>query len=263
MKYIRKIAVLLIAVIFLAALIIGLGVIFSVRNVNVSVESYSFGEWDEMDDDGKQSASEEIEHFREKVLNDYRGTLLGFVDEKSLAESFADTKYILESFEKVYPCTLDIVVKERREVFSMKTTGGLYNTYDSFGTLMREAITEDEAFNNIDRAPNVLVKIDNADDIVLIAQLASVFADKFSSLRPVVEAMEIHSETDDLIFRFRCGLDLRISGYENLTQMKMSAAYEKFSSLKDEDKLSGTIVVTVDRNGEIVAERFPDNGFIS
>lgn len=258
MKYIRKIIGLVIAVIFVASVIIGVGIIFSVKNVNVTLLSYSYPEREVMTEEEKTASDAEIGGFKQKILSEYRGTLLAFVDGDKLAESFENSKYILASYEKIFPCTLNITVKERRETFSIRVGEDRYNTYDIYGTLMREGVSKEESLNNIDKAPNVAVSIENTEDIALIADMSSVFADEFSALRSIVESIEVRSRTKHLIFKFHCGISLRIADFETLTRSKMSAAHQKFLSLTGEEKLSGTIVVTVDGYGNVVAERFID-----
>lgn len=256
MKYLRKVIGLVIAVVFVASVIIGVGIIFSVKNVNISMQSYAYPEIENMTEDEKRAADGEIENFRRNILSKYRGTLLGFVDGEEIAASFVDTNYILGSFEKVYPCTLNLTIKERRESFCMRVGENSYNTYDSYGTLMRKGVTEEESLNNIDKAPNVTISVENAGEIELIADMAAAFAEEFSALRSIVDSIQINMRTNHLIFKFRCGISLRISDFATLTKAKMRAAHEEFLSLTGEEKLSGTIVVTVNGSGNVAAERF-------
>lgn len=256
MKYIRKIIGLVISVTFIASVIIGLGIIFSVKNVNISMQSYTYPEPEAMTDEEKSSAYAEIETFRQDLMAKYRGTLLGFVSGEELAENFKNTKYILESYSKAYPCTLDLVIKERRESFCVRVGENSYNTYDSYGTLMREGVKKEESLNNIDGAPNVAVSVENVRDIKLIADMASAFGEEFSALRSIVESIEISSQTNHIIFKFHCGISLRIADFGTLTKSKLRAGHEKFESLSGEEKLSGTIAVTVKESGEVVAELF-------
>ncbi len=259
MKYIRKIVVLIIAVVFLASVIIGLGVIFSVKNVNISMQSYTYPEAENMTEADKTNVAAEIDGYRQQILKKYRGTLLGFVNEEELYKNFDGTKYVLQSFEKVYPCTLNLTIKERRESFCVRTGENSYNTYDSYGTLMREGVTLEESLNNIDGAPNVSVSVENVRDIKLIADMAAVFAEEFSSLRSIVRSIEVNTRSNQLIFRFYCGIAVRISEYGTLTKDKIRAAHQKFMTLTGEEKMSGTIVVVANGTGEIVAELFEES----
>lgn len=258
MKYLRKIIWLIIAVVFLASVIIGMGVIFSVKNVNVTLNSYSYSALDEMTKEEEKEVLAEIESIKNDVFEKYGGTLMSYVNQEDLAKIFDDTFYILESFEKVYPCTINLTVKERREVFAISDENGNYSTYDSSGTLMRSNIGSDEALNNIDKAPNVFINGTTTDkQIRSVASVASIFAEKFSSLRSIVEKIELQEKQGNMIFTLRCGISVHIADYEISTADKIEAAYNKFLSLIGEEKLSGTIFVVTERDsGNLNVERF-------
>lgn len=260
MKYLRKIIWLVIAVTLLAAVIIGVGVIFSVKNVNVTLKSYSYSAWDEMTEERESEARAEIDAIKNIVIKKYGGKLISYVDNDELAASLSDTLYILESCEKVYPCTLNITVKERREVFYISDGTETFSTYDSLGVLMRSGLKEEDAVNNIDKAPNIFITGVTSDaQIKSIANIASVFAEKFSSLRSIVKRIELQARQGNMIFRLRCGIVVHVTDYVVVTEAKIHAVYNKFMSLSGEEKLSGTIVVNVRASdGAVVAERFPD-----
>ena len=243
--------------IFLASLIIGMGVIFSVKNVNVTLNSYSYSEWGEMTEEEESKVLAEIESVKNAVFEKYGGKLMPYVNEAELAAIFDDTFYIFESCEKVYPCTINLTVKERREVFVISNTNGTYSTYDSSGTLMRRDIGSNEALNNIDKAPNVFINGTTTDEqIKSVASVASIFAEKFSSLRSTVEKIDLQSKQGNMIFTLRCGISVYIADYEIRTEDKIEAVYNKFLSLTGEEKLSGSIYVVVERDsGKLNVER--------
>lgn len=257
MKYLRKIIWLVIAVVFLASVIIGMGVIFSVKNVNVTLNSYSYSAWDEMTGEEESNVLAEIESIKKAVFDKYGGKLMPYVNEEELAEIFDDTFYVFESCEKVYPCTLNLTVKERREVFVISNSNGTYSTYDSSGTLMRGNIGADEALNNIDKAPNVFINGTTTDEqIKNVASVASIFAERFSSLRSIVEKIDLQSKQGNIIFTLRCGISVYVADYAIRTADKIEAVYNKFLSLTGEEKLSGTIYVVVERDsGRLNVER--------
>lgn len=258
MKYLRKIVGLVIAVVFIASVIIGFGIIFSVKNVNISLLSYAYPEREAMTEEESRAADKVIDDFKQEILSGYRGTLLSFVDGSELSARFKNTNYIVESFEKIYPCTINLVIKERRETFKIKVAGDKYDIYDSYGTLMRSGVSEEDSLNNIDNAPNISVVVGNKSEISVVAEMASAFAEEFGALRSIVEAIEISSTTNHLFFKFNCGITLRINEYGKLTKEKLRAAHEKFMQLGGEEKLSGTLVVSAGSNGEVVAGRYAD-----
>lgn len=257
MKYLRKIIWLVIAIVFFASVIIGMGVIFSVKNVNVTLKSYSYAAWDEMTEEDESEALAEIESIKNAVLTKYGGSLMPYVNQEELVKIFDDTFYILEDFEKVYPCTLNLTIKERREVFVVSNTNGTHSTYDSSGTLMREGVGAEEALNNIDKAPNVFINGTTTDEQIKdVASIASIFAERFTSLRSIVEKIDLQAKQGNMLFTLRCGISVYVADYAVRTEAKIEAAYNKFSSLTGEEKLVGTIFVVVEKDsGNINVER--------
>lgn len=256
MKYIRKIFWLVFVVIFIASVIIGLGVIFAVKNVNVSLESFSYGEWESMDDAGRSEAAEEIGSFKESVLKKYRGKLIGFVNQAELEECFGGSDFALVRFEKEFPCTLNITLKERRETFVISAPDG-YRVYDSDGNFLH---MKETAENKLDGAPNISVTVSEAEQIKEVAEVSKYFSEYFSALRATVESIEIQKTlTDNMVFHLRCGLSVRIVDYTNFAKSKMQTAYSEFTTLSGEQKLAGTIRATVsDKDGSVIAEYVPD-----
>lgn len=259
---------MVIGVVFIASIIIGVGIIFSIKNVNVTLQSYSYSEWDSMPEEDAQKALDEANEIKQLVISKFGGKLIDFVDEKDLTKSFAETDfngntYILVSLKKVYPCTLNITVKERREVFVVANGDGKYSTYDSYGTLMRSEVDYYAEGNYLDGGPNVCVAgVNSADDILAVTKAASVFESKFSSLRSTVRLIYLNSASNGLIFKLYCGAEISITGYTSLIETKMQAAYSKFITLSGEEKLSGGVMSIVSGDsGRVSAERYK-NGLI-
>lgn len=257
MKYLRKIVWLVIAVVFLASVIIGIGIIFSVKNVNVTLKSYTYSA------DEEAEAAIEINGIKKTVLNKYGGKLISYVNGEDLAECFTDTDYILESYERHYPCTLNITVRERKELFAVAMENGTYSTYDSTGMQLRSNLSEEEAMNKVDKAPNVLVTSSTEDyhitdtEIKEVAKISSIFADKFASLRSVVEKIELRPRSN-IIISLRCGISIYLADYTERTEDKLEAVYNKFMSLTGEEKLSGMIHVGIEiGSGKLNVERYP------
>ena len=134
MKHLRKIATLIIAVIMVAAIAVGIGVIYAVRNVNVTFLSYA--------DD---NAETKILTVKESVLSNCRGRLISSISEEDVSSVLADDCF-LESFEKVLPCTINITVQQRREVFTV-FDGETYSTYDDVGKFMRTAEKNENSYD--------------------------------------------------------------------------------------------------------------------
>lgn len=240
MKYLRKISALLIAVIMLAAIAIGIGVIFSVRNVNVTLLSYSC----ETDSD---AANKKIEEFKSSILKEVRGSVISSVKEERVAAALSDESYLIESFEKVYPCTLNVTVKERLEAFAVVEEDASYSVYDENGIILRKVSTEEEAFNRVDGAPNTYLEgVKSEEDVKSVAAVCAIFKVKFSALRSVAEKVVLYKaqsnlEKNRITFFLRCGVKLEVQDYTVLTAEKIEAGYDCFARLTGEQKLGGTI----------------------
>lgn len=256
MKYFRKIIWFVMAIVLLASVIIGIGIIFAVKNVNISLTNYRYGDWDSLSEEERAAAEGEIAFYKNRVLEKFRGRLIGYVSEEEIASCFEGTGFVLGSFEKEYPCTLNVSVRERREVFAVASSAG-YDIYDENGEYFHKS---EVALNDIDGAPNIPVIGADREQMKDVAELSGQFAEHFKALRSVVKEIEIQSTlTANMIFYLRCGIKVRIVDYVNFSAEKMRAAYSEFASLPGELKLSGTIIASVRTdNGTAVAARTPD-----
>ena len=130
MKHLRKIGILIIAIIIAAAVAVGICVIYAVRNVNVTLLSYP---------DEEANLNSEILAVKEEVLKKMRGRVISSISEEDVSLCL-DDDYFLESFEKVYPCTINITVQQRREVFAVYDGDNEnYSVYDDSGKFLRTA----------------------------------------------------------------------------------------------------------------------------
>lgn len=230
MKFLQKLIALLVGVVFFAALIISIGMIFAVKNINVTLITYA-------DDctDGYNSTK--------SSLKSLKGESILFINQDDIVKAVSDSNYAVASYEKKFPCTINVVLKERLETFAVSASG-LYWMYDNDGKLLRSCL---ENVNINDGSPNVeLLKI-SGDDIMQIAGIAAIFKDTFKSLRSAVTSItvdsnpEVEGYTERLYFNFRCGLKIRLDDYKTETKQKVEAAYSKFCTLNDRQKLGGII----------------------
>lgn len=231
MKYLRKIVAMLIAVVLFAAVAVSVGVIFSVKNVNVTLLTYA-DDYSSGYENAKQS------------LSVFKGESILFVGEEDIAKAVESSNYSLYSYEKIYPCTINVTLKERRETYAVYV-GGQYSMYDSDGAYLRKASVNE---NVNDGAPNVLIEGVAVEELPEIARIASYFKTSFKSLRSTVLSVELDVDPDlgsvhidRLIFNMRCGLKIVIVDYAVLTEEKIDAAYERYLTLSDREKLGGTL----------------------
>lgn len=237
MKYLRKIVYLVIAVVLFAAVIIGAGVILAVKNVNVTLISYTY----ENDEDGARA---QIAEFKESVLSNVRGSVLLFVGEDSVTSAIDGSGYVLESFEKVYPCTVNITLRERRETFAVKNADGSYGVYyEDGGFCANKEVNE----NTVDGAPNLVLEgAETAEDLSLLVGVCNNFKEAFSSLRGIAEKAVLtkaHTQTekDKVTFYLHSGLKIEVLDYAELGFEKLKAGNAKYLSLSGEERLGGTL----------------------
>lgn len=231
MKILRKIVVFLICVVLFATAVICVGIVFAVKNVNVTLITF--------EDEYEQRLSEVKES-----IGFLKGETIWFVEEDSITDTLTEMGYSIVSFEKNMPCTIDVVLKERIETFAV-SVGGLYYMYDDDGVYIKgRAGTENL---NTDGAPNVELNGVAPEQMTDIAAIAATFKANFSVLRSAVRSISIDSKpdvegyTDKLVFKFYCGLTVRIDDFKEFTTEKIVAAYEAYSKLDDGKKLGGTI----------------------
>ncbi len=229
MGYLRKLIALILSVVFLAALVIGIGVIFSVRNVNVSFMDYT------------GSRTEELEAAKSK-LEKLKGSNLLFLSDEEVTEAVNGEYIAVEKVEKVFPCTVDIVIVERMEAFACANSNG-YDIYDLNGGKMR---SDKSALNKLDNCPNVMIT-GSAQDVEAAIKACAAFKNEFGMLRNVVESVEIQhayvGSTDVVNFNLYSGLKIRIADFDTDTQAKIKSVKEQYDALSEAEKLRGTIML--------------------
>ncbi|MDE6597259.1 MAG: hypothetical protein K2K60_01295 [Clostridia bacterium] len=248
MKYLRKIVALVIGVVFFAALVIGIGMIYAVKNINVTMVTYA--------DDCSASYAE-----AKKSLSKFKGESILFVSTSDVAKAVADSNYTVASCKKKYPCTLNITLKERLETFAVASGEEeyrIYNMYDNDGKYLRGIETN---ANINDGSPNLILNKVSAEKIPEVAAIAGSFKEIFGSLRSLVSSinLDVNSQIDDytekLFFNLHSGLVIEMDDYTDSPYEKLQAAFPKFAKLTDREKLGGTLrVYRGGVEGEIRAE---------
>ena len=237
MKYIRKVMAIGLAIVFLIALVIGTGIILSVRNVNVTYIDYS-GEY-----------TEEYEKTRSNLGN-LKGSGLIFLNEEDIAEKISVPQHIaLEKFEKKFPCSVDVVLRERVETFTVKTAAG-YSVFDERGKLLRAVADEEDALNLLDNCPNVILNA-AVGQVEALAEICGYFNDSFGALRRLVEEVSLSRflEREILTFSLRSGLEISVSDWTNNGRKKVQKAYDEYLRQPEENRVRGLIAVSDGRDG--------------
>lgn len=226
--YIRKIASIVLTLIFCIAVIVGAGVILSIRNVNVEYLYFS------------SRGDEEYGRSHEK-LDSLKGRNLMFLDEEDIYGCVSGEVISVESYEKIFPCTLNVVLKERLEQYVRPTSSGGYDVYDSQGGYMG---TRQENINPADSSPNVLISVDDeVFDSVISA--CGAFKQNFGTIRNLISRVTAGYDKvtgmSNLTFEFYSGMKLVVVNYEELASEKISAASDCYNSLSHDEKLHGSI----------------------
>ena len=261
MKYIRKGIALILIVVFIAAVVIGLGVIFAVRNINICAIGYSNEEGQSSDEFSMAVAS------ISNSLSSLKGESMIGVNEDDVVSIVEENGYAeFVSVEKVYPCTLNVTVKEKLEVYAVYDRDeASYSVYDgSFSYITKKS----NNVNNLDGASNVLISEIAEDDYEYVMLVADVIEKNLSSLRVVVEEFswyEYNGSTSDasidvLTVTLRCGLTLELFNYREDTVAKAERLCDVFSELDENLKLGGTLTCRQSSLGELVIIK-PDNSF--
>lgn len=230
MNYVRKTVALILSVAFCAAVIIGMCVAFAVKNVNVELIYYSDSE------DCRRAYEQTVSN-----LNKIKGTNLLFLSEEDVCEKVGDESLIsLESYEKIFPCTVNIVLKERVETFAAIASEG-YSMYDDNGKFIRNSAVN---LNVADGSPNVLLNV-KTGEIKTAVELCSKFKKVFSSLRNVVISVEtaqgLFEGTDTFTFELYSGLKIVLVDYAACPERKIECAFTVYNSLSESRKLTGVI----------------------
>ncbi|MGN1103732.1 MAG: cell division protein FtsQ/DivIB [Candidatus Coproplasma sp.] len=240
MKFLRKVLAACLVIVFLIALVIGAGIILSVQNVNVRFIYY-----------GENAHAAEYAQTKAN-LEKLKGSGLVFIQGEDIESRIADSDVLtVESYTKVYPCTIDIVIRERAETFAVASGDGqTYSILDECGKTMRTGVT---TINGSDGCPTVLVSGFTADDMGEVAQMGRYFKEVFSSFRRLVEEVTVVGVSDSRAFEFvfRSGFVIRVHGYSGAedNKLKIIKAYEKYSTLSDSEKIDGVIDVIVGKDG--------------
>lgn len=230
MRYVRKVTALILSIIFCVALVVGVGVIYAVKNVNVTYIDYS------------GNNDEEYAATREN-LNKLKGTQLIFLDLGDIEERLGDKSTIaVESFEKIYPCTVNIVLRERMESFYTRD-GAYCNQYDDRGNLIKTVQATGVPLNGLDGSPDILIDADEKF-IVPIAELCKYFKEEFGALRSLVESVTVHPGVENAaIIKLRSGMSVAIKDWQTDGEKKISKAYLEYCAASDGQRVDGIITV--------------------
>lgn len=249
MKYVRKVTALVLSIIFCAAIVIGIGVIFSVKNVNVEFVDYS----------GEYAA--EFERTKEN-LNKLKGSGMLFLSDRDINGKVSNGEVlVVESYERIFPCTVNVLVKERVECFVVKSIEFL-SVYDEDGVLMRTVRTDGEYLNSFDNSPDITVNTDSLNNRLTEREYANVAAllkgvkTSFGALRKIVESVSVYTSLNTANIKLRSGLSVVVSEWESNAEEKIASVFEVYKNLSDKQKTGGKITVSDGGSGAQPAAKY-------
>lgn len=248
MKYVNKIMAIGLAILFLIALVIGTGIVLSVRNVNVSYEYYGENEY----------AAEYAE--TRSNLNRLKGSGILFIDGDTVSSKISDPSVIaVDRYEKVFPCTINVYLRQRVKRFAVQNESSeSYKVYDDKGVLIQSGVNNSEFPLGTDGSPLVLVENLNGVSLTDVATICSYFEDEecFGNILRTVEKISVKNMT----FYLRSGLSIRFypRNSEKLVEVDkkmVKKAYSLYETLSETQKLSGMIAVMYSSvSGELISD---------
>ena len=241
------IAIILTALIFIAAALIGVSSVYRVSAVTLDVSVIS------------EAAKGEADELQRKLAERYRDESIFFVEKQEAEEEFAAFPYFrMVSFKKTYPNRLVIQASEDAELFAVDRGNGYY-ILGGDGTIL--GVREDAA-NRSDGADNIVVTglsafgekgelLGGDENISYLLTLCSTVSLQLDGLRSNVLSIEVTKPTSvakDVSFclSMREGVKVYVRNPQNLTEKKASAFVSLYLSLKSEERLGGRIEVTDD-----------------
>lgn len=243
-------------VLLLAVVAAGLNVIFTVSYIDASFSTYSV--------QGETEAKE-----LKKELDGFVGGSMTFLDLNAVEETVRKyPSFRVEYVKKKFPKTVEVAVKERRELFAYRTEEGKYAMIDSEGNCLR---VSDE---NVSRTggENILLK-----NFRLTAEIGSrVKGEYFDALLNAFSGFGVYlcdaraniseivrlseNENNPLTNRFEIGMRegvvIEMNNPLSNADKKAERAMEIYGALGDIAKMYGCITVAESAAGEINAVYF-------
>lgn len=202
-------------------------------------------------------------------LDEFKDKNLLFLDLEEVKATVKKYDYFeLVSVKKVFPATIKVEIKERRELYNLQTEDSVYILSQNgfvFNVYEKENYTKDDSLNLIDlnlSGINVLssnaksfINTDNQDFINLVFKMTESIelSDCIKEVK-VVNAVE----KQDVIFITKTGVTLVV--YEALDDglRKIEKQFERYEGLSDLEKSYGSIYITKnEETGDIGATWSP------
>ncbi len=239
----------------LAVIAAGLNVIFTVSYVEASFSTFSV--------QGEEDAKS-----LKKELDGFLGDSMTFLD---LGDVEATVKkypsFRVESLHKKFPKTVEVVVKERRELFAYETETG-FSMIDTEGNCVRvaeENVSRTGGENILLKNFRLTVSVGSHTEGDYFDALMNAFTgfgyylnDARANIREVVRysGNENNPLTHRFVVSMQEGVVIEMSNPLSNAEAKAKKAMEVYNELGDVAKMYGCITVAESANGEINAEYF-------
>ena len=154
--------------------------------------------------------------------------------------------FAVESYEKKFPCTVNIVLRERIETFTVKNSSD-YSVYDERGKHIRN--TESQPLNTVDRCPNILLECGESETEEVAALCEEIKNNFFKekepkALRRLVKSVKTDERLGFIDVTLNSGPIISVYDWKISGAQKIKKAYEKYGSLNEYQRICGTITVT-------------------
>ena len=244
-------------VLLLAVIAAGLNVIFTITYVETSFSTFSM----QGEEDAK-TLKAELDGFVGKSM-----TFLKLDEVENAVEQYPCFR--LERVKKKFPKTVEVSIKERRELFAYQTEQGNYAMIDSEGVCIRmseENVSrtggENVLLKNFTLTTEVSVPVEGKYFEALLTTFAGFEAcveDARANVREVVLKIggnESNPLTNLFEIEMQEGVIVEMNNPLSNAEEKAKKAMEIYSKLGDIDKMYGCITVTESAQGEINAVYF-------
>ena len=244
-------------VLLLAVVAAGLNVIFTISYIEASFSTFSV-----QGEEEAQSLKAELDEFVGGSM-----TFLKLDSVKEKVEKYPSFR--IESVVKKFPKTVQVSVKERRELFAYEMEDGKYAMIDTEGICIRmseENVSRTGGENILLKNFTLIAKVGDKAQGAYFDALLNAFsgfgahiADARANVREVVLKMsgnENNPLTNLFEIEMQEGVVVEMINPLSQADAKAKKAMEVYSELGDIEKLYGCITVTESTTGEINAVYF-------
>lgn len=253
----KKIIIIILTVaVFFASCGVGVATVFRVEGVRLDTSRIS------------EESDAEAKELRLKLEEIYLNESIFTVKRSQAEEVMTQFPYFrISSFKRSYPDVLVIEVVEDEEVFAVETAqgSGEYYILGLDGTVLG---VRNSVANRFDDERNVILMgkdltvvgekgfiISGDDCLESMLNLCKVLSQKLNGLRGNLLSVEIlFRPTEGPVFRLEMqeGVEMIFYSPDVMTEEKAEKGIEKYFALSDAEKMSGTVLVLDDNQGNVI-----------